>query len=342
MAIASRNCAVSRPDPADVELRPLSERRLGPYLDFASRAFGPRSYQADERYIRWLYDESPHGALSDCALVASGERIVGCLHKLRLTWRIGQADAPVATVHNLFVDPDHRGGLGATLVLAAMRGETAIFVPGAAGAAGFIYERLRWPEIHCQWHRRVWKSPLGLLRAAGNASVVYSDAGQDDLRLTFHPDEDTIGACLAALNDTAGESARPIWTRETFGWRFLHPLGPRHLLASSGSRSFAIFSCGVRRGVRMARLIDAAFDDRDRIVALLRWTTRLLARRGVMVSWSYSSRELLNAAVADLRWTAMAQPPRSFLFRRRAGAPHSTAINASAGDFGFESIRDHR
>jgi hypothetical protein len=332
---------MSQPDPALFEVLPFSEKRLSAYLDFASRAFGPLSYQADERYIRWMYDVSPHGALSDCALVAHGERIVGCLHKFRLMWRIDKEQALVATAHNLFVDPDYRSGLGATLILAAMRGETAIYVPGASGAAGLMYEKLRWHSIACQWYRRVRPSPLGLLRAIGKGSSVYDDGERGELRLTSAPDGDTIDACVAALNDVAGESASPVWSRETFVWRFFHPLGPRHLLARSGSRTLAIFSCGVRKRIRIARLMDAAFDDRERFVELLRWTTRLLARRGVVVSWSYSSHEALNAVIAELRWTAITQAPRSFLFRRGAGAPRAAAIHASAGDFGFESILDH-
>ena len=332
---------MSRPDPALFEVLPFSEKCLSSYLGFASRAFGPRSYQADERYIRWMYNESPHGALSDCALVAYGERIVGCIHKLRLTWRIDKERALVATAHNLFVDPDYRSGLGATLILAAMRGETAIFVPGAAGAAGLMYEKLRWHSIACHWYRRLWPSPLGLLRAVGKGSAIYDDGGRGELQLTSAPNGDTIDACVATLNDLAGESARPVWSRETFVWRFLHPLGPRHLLARSGNRTFAIFSCGLRKRIRIARLMDAAFDDRERFVELLRWTTGVLARRGVVVSWSYSSHEALNAVIAELQWKAIAPAPRSFLFRRGAGAPHAAAINASAGDFGFESILDH-
>jgi hypothetical protein len=203
-----------------------------------------------------------------------------------------------------------------------------------------MYEALRWPEITCQWRRRVWTSPLGLLRATGRGSAVYEAGGRGELLITPTPDEKTIDACAAALNDLAGESARPVWSRQRFVWRFLHPFGPRHLIARSGNRTFAIFSCGVRKGIRIGRLVDAAFDDRERFVELLRWATRLLARRGVVVSWSCSSHAALNAAIAELRWKAITPAPRSFFFRRGADPPAAAAVNASAGDFGFESILD--
>jgi hypothetical protein len=129
MASDSRRSDIKRPGPAPLEVLPFSEKWLSAYLDFASRAFGPRSYQADERYLRWMYNESPHGSLSDCVIAVDGERIVGCLHKLRLTWRIDTQEALVATAHNLFVEPDYRRGVGATLILAAMRARRRSTLP---------------------------------------------------------------------------------------------------------------------------------------------------------------------------------------------------------------------
>jgi len=56
-------------EPSAPEVKPFAEPWLRPYLDFAARAFGAHAYQADERYTRWLYDENPHGAASDGAVV---------------------------------------------------------------------------------------------------------------------------------------------------------------------------------------------------------------------------------------------------------------------------------
>jgi hypothetical protein len=59
-----------------------------------------------------------------------------------------------------------------------------------------------------------------------------------------------------------------------------------------------------------------------------------------LVAWSYSSRAHLTREVTRLGWRALDDPPRSFLHLRTGGAATPAALNASAGDFGFESIRD--
>lgn len=328
---------MNRPD-RPLELEPFGERRWRSYLTLAVRAFGPHSYQADERYIRWLYDECPMPA--DGAVVADGEQVVGCLHKFRLPWRIDGAQHRVATAHNLYVAPEYRGGVGTMLILHTMRGESAIFIPGAAGAAGTMYEKLRWQQIGTEWHRLVSPSWPGAWRAMSGGAAAYDAMSHGGMVMTSTPHAEAIDACIEALNAVAG--MRPLWSRETFVWRFFHRFGPRHVLASLDGAAFALFSCGVRNRVRLARLIDAAYDDADRFATLMRWATKELARRGVLLAWSYSASDDLNRQMARLGWRTIAHAPRSFLYLRKGSSAAPAALNASAGDFGFESIRDHR
>jgi hypothetical protein len=138
-------------EPSAPEVEPFAEPWLRPYLDFAAAAFGAHAYQADERYTRWLYDENPHGAASDGAVVIDGGQVIGCLNKIRLLWHLDGQRQLVATAHNLYVQPESRRGLGAMLVLHAMRGEAAIFIPGAPDTVAAMYEKLRWPSIETRW-----------------------------------------------------------------------------------------------------------------------------------------------------------------------------------------------
>ena len=77
-----------------------------------------------------------------------------------------------------------------------------------------------------------------------------------------------------------------------------------------------------------------------RRTALMSWATNALARRGALVAWSYSSRAHLTRPVTRLGWQAIEDLPRSFLHLRKGVPAAPAALNASAGDFGFESIRD--
>jgi hypothetical protein len=160
------------------------------------------------------------------------------------------------------------------LVLHAMRGEAAIFIPGAADTVAAMYEKLRWPSIETRWFRLLSPSVTGALHAITGRAAMYDSRARGAMRITAAPTEEPIDACIEAFNGVAtGAVMRPYWA---------------------------------------------------------------------LLAWSYSSRAELNDVIAKLGWRPIENAPRSFLYRRRVSSATPAAVNASAGDFGFESILDHR
>lgn len=234
------------------------------YARFAEAAWGAGCYQASRRYLRWLCDEHPEGQaqarprLRDRLIAVVGTEVVGAVHNLRLTWRLGAAATTtpatqsgelveIPSPHNWFVVSEHRRGLGLMLLNAAQAGERHAFTNVADGPLTELYRKLRYEEVRTEW----WQKPLRPAAAAlrttisrvfgERAAIPLHDRGGWRRFVAAPPDPgggflvdaapsaELQAALLACRERTPRAGATPTWTPATFAWRFFHRFGPRHV-----------------------------------------------------------------------------------------------------------------
>jgi hypothetical protein len=337
---------------AQIKIESASSDDRDAYLRFASRNYGPSSYQASPRYISWLYDHGPYSRGFGQDLILARDRkgeVRGCIHKLRLPWRSEIREVFVPALHNMLLEPAYRGIAGGMLILQALRSESHAFVPGTNGIVAQTLPRLGFRVIPSTVYRKLlrpaaaygaflaWR--LGLtpssvqvpslpsLRAAG---VVSIDSAQD----------------LAGLVKLANSGSRfafsPAWTVKGMHWRFFHPHGPWSALWIEGPlkspNAFAIVSIGRVKGVVLARVLcSAARDTRShcRVLSQAALGSRALGVQVIQLTYVGAKSPGLPG------WLRVARPPQSLIYKRTL-AVEENWFCAGAGDYGLEALLTNR
>ncbi|MEZ4288858.1 MAG: GNAT family N-acetyltransferase [Polyangiales bacterium] len=340
-----------------IQWRPYEPSMWASYRSFAERNFGANSYQARESFLQWLYIDDPHAAsdYKDFLVGVANERVVGCMHKMRISWRIDGVEVSVPAVHDLMVDPEYRSGLGAMLMLAALRKEEHAFIAGTVGDVSLMYEKIGCQPLQTFWGRRM----LSPLSGALSWAITKARRGSDDgvrlpsglrenggtsMLITTAPTDAELKAIANAMQKRRSNTPSPAWSSETLRWRFFSEHGPKHLLVLSdgedGFADFLIFSLGPHHGLSVVRLLEASTSTSQNFASLLNAHTKTLRQFGAHVLLVYSADPSTIDGLQRAGIRAIDNPPRSFLYHRNKKKPFAHyAIPAAAADFGLEAIR---
>ena len=321
------------------------ERDFAALRDFSRRMYGPRAYQASERYYRWLYREHPAADSSQgCLLVVEGDSIVGCLHRMPLPARDSRGNFTLVSLQNHIVEERLRGGIGILLLRRAVSGEAAVFSPGVSGRLSEAYRRLGYRKIDGYWLGR-WISRAGgiaqYLRvrtgfAQESRIVVNLLRSRSPLSIDVDPDARSISELTARMNEPGGDGGpiNVLWTPALVKWRYFSSSGPRHILIRKpASGAIAVVSIGIRHGLSVARLLelvdcgDRSFVDEIALVARTAGAVLMLA-----FTLSVRFRDALVASGFRERGSDV----MSFLMGTRA--EEGISASAAATDIGFEAM----
>ncbi len=342
-----------------LECRPAAPAHAAAYLAFAATQFGVGTSAANDRYLRWLYEQNPFGGSWTDALLAfatSGE-VVGCMHSMRIPWRVNGESCVVPTVHNLMVSPEHRQGIGMKMVLTMLPTFPLSVVPAAVGPLASMYRRLGCTQIESHWYRRALK-PLragcqfGAQKLFGwQAAPRYFPATTELTRLpsahgdacwTTSPTTGQLEQLAECLNQDRGDASGPEFSPEFLFWRFFHPLAPRHAVvwqATNGRLTdAAILSLGLRKGFNVGRIITARAGSAASFAALIQQAEHVLKQLGATLLFAFSASPSLNRTYQSIGWKAQADGPPTFLSAKRFGQPITVSFSGEAIDIGFEAM----
>jgi hypothetical protein len=348
---------------ADVRIVPYAPPWYPGYRALAEREWGPGCHQADPRFLRWaeanpIASPAEHGTgHGPLWLAVDGERVVGCIHAMRLLWQIGDVQLELPSLHDWLVDPDYRTGVGSMLLTNALRGERHAFIPAAAGELEQIYRALRCEAADPMWFYQPLRPTAGALRfglgrALGERARALpgprlrrpAPGRIGEFELSVGADPSLQAALLerlaAAPAPTAG--AFPRWTPASFAWRFFAADGPWHLVLAErrGARvaSFCLLSVGVRQGLAIGRWMLGSFDDFAGFDRLAAAAARALTELGVHVLLGFTLDPRERVAFARTGWRTRPGPPSFFYHFPRKHRFGVVAAGAAIADFGFESI----
>lgn len=211
------------------------------YSRFSNNNFGTSAYQGTMGYLSWLYTENPNQHSIEDGLIlgiVDGE-IVACLHTMMLAWMVDSSVFRMPTVHDIMVSEAYRGGMGAVMLLKALRMTRHAYISAATGEMDEMYRTLGCQPIRACWYRRVLTPVRGAMAlVAWRAGLRHKQAayfgGDTPLvngwELTSEPDQALIAAVGERLAKSDENSVRPDWNRDQTKWRFFHALGPNHML----------------------------------------------------------------------------------------------------------------
>lgn len=348
------------PASPDIRVLPYDPSWLQAYAAFAAREWGPGCRQADPRYIRWAHSNPlpPPAGRSVIWLGVQGPAVIGCIHSMRLAWRVGGELVGFPTLHDWLVAPDFRGGLGTMLLTTALRKEPHAFIPAAAGELEQVYRALRCEPANSSWFRQVLRPAsgalrFGLQRALGERGGLVprprlrrpKPRRYGEFQLEIEASAALQGALRERLErvDHAGAGAWPEWSAESFAWRFFAPEGPRHLVLhetrAGRVESFCLLSLGVRHGLAIGRFMEAAFADAEAFARLARAAQRALTDLGAHVLLAFTCDPNQRIAFARAGWHQRPGPPSFFShFPRSQRFGGVSGAGSSIADFGFESL----
>ena len=325
---------------------------LGSYRGFCEELFGRDAYQGRSTYLDWLYEDNPVGRGLDDCLVATEPlgAIVGCIHRLRLPWRIDDRVAIIPSLHNLMIAEAFRGGAGFFMLTRAVKGESHALIPGVTGPLAQAYERMGYQRLDTRWYRRVVRKDravaqtllhrLGRSRSDSSSKRTHRAIDQRPGRYRESRRCDRRGRCSGAERKR-GERYRRCPRRLVYrarAWRFFAQRGPRHVLARDLlDGSFAIVSVGPRHGVTVARIL--AWSPIVLSSGFLARLGRMAVGLGASVLLAYDARPngAETLSIAGLR--PMGSPPMSFLYARDK-RPLSVDLDGGGTDLGFEALPD--
>jgi hypothetical protein len=148
--------------------------------------------------------------------------------------------------------------------------------------------------------------------------------------ITARPTASQLDGLCRAMRAAAPGEASVDWTPELVSWRYFDPLGPRHLLITSGdTAAMAVIALGVRRGMTVTRLLELhAADD-----AFLRRVRQAAAAAGAALGLAFTTDRGTAEALQKQGWRLRNNGTFSF---RTGTAP--LRIGAGATDVGLESF----
>jgi hypothetical protein len=337
-----------------MDIIPYRDEWFDRYAAFARRSWGGDSYQHSRNYIDWLYRDnpSPDKHESDFLLAVDGEQIIGCIHKMRLPWRVGEKTVEIPALHNLIVDEAHRDGTGFMLILRAQGNHEHILIPGVAKPLSEVYVKLKYQRVKASWYRKVVRPVATAMRLVQkrfkiSAPPRYFDAriietlrlSHNNIRATLSPDETALSHIATTLNERAASyAASPKWDVAWLRWRFFHPRGPRHCLVQRDT-DFLLLSLGPRHGLNAGRIIDASATSADSLGSLLQSANDVLRKSSAHVLLCFSADTALNEMLTARGWISQTDPIDTYFYHKKRKEVFETYnFHASAGDFGFEAI----
>lgn len=316
-------------------------------LEASREQFGAGSYQSGWAYFDWLYRTNPAGrGHQDCIVAVQDGRPVGVIHRMILPASQFGRNTTVVSLQNHFMAPQARSGAGLLLLNRATKGDAVAFSPGVQGRLAEAYRRLGYREIDGFWLTR----PLGLLGIAlglASSRLFSQQSFTADLRRTRRrcpdveiseaPEEKALAALTALMlsrrrGGETDDALRVDWTLKLVDWRYFAKDGPRHLLVTSErSGAMAVLAFGLRKNVRVARVMELFPQDDldfvDRVLAVARSAGAALALAFTM---NAEDAAVLTAAKFRLRDNDTA----SF-----TTTEHPVAFGPAETDVGFESFR---
>jgi len=329
----------------NIAFSPLTAELRRDYLAFAEEAFGPGSYQANPAYLDWLYQRSPLAmGYEDCRLALRDGIVVGCIHRMRMTWRQGEQSVVLPSVHNTMVRPDCREGAGGLLIAQSFRGEQYAFVPGAEGAVAEMLRRLGFKGQNITWWM-LWLRPLAaagtLVRTRLRLAGSQRTSGLQSSVPVAGEIEELVD--LANRGWSSTPDFRPWWNSGLFLWRYFDPYGPQTVLVSLREAGelcgYGLMSFGWRHGLLVARVIDWRANQRDQVVRLFSDIRDQASRIGAHVLLVGSGDTTLTEWFGEAGWKEKRGSAQSFLYGRdRSNYPARVSFMPSVGDYGLEAF----
>jgi hypothetical protein len=340
-------------DGKEITIVPYEEKYFDSYAELVQKYFGKNCFQANRKFIEWLY-ESPHQKASDfCIAITEQNKVVGFGNKMRLTWSVNGELIPVATGHNLLVAAEHRTGIGIKIIYTHLMTEKYVLVLASTPPLSNLHGKLG-QQIPTCWYRKVICPIKGAAIKLGRKLNIYNknnielnknienNFSTDTYGISLRPDDDTINSIIQILNNKNEIGAFPFWNYGEFYWRFFHEKGPKHVLIynkiKDTYKDFLIISLGIHKDFNLARIVEMSATSSQSLHALLSWGETVLKKLNAHVLSIVCGDERLNGMLQECGWTPQKNSPNSFfLTKNRRKTIESFSFNGSAGDFGFES-----
>jgi hypothetical protein len=344
----------------DIQLESFQGKYLKAYAEFAREAWGESCYQSSEKYLNWLYKENPCRSSSeeDLILGLAEDKVVGCIHKLRLMWKNKNKVIFIPTIHNLVISEKYRKQwFGIKILKLSFARENHVLVPGVAENQGNLYKFLKCQQVGSSWYRKILTPVKGaiylsLKKISGfnvSPALFTSPDFQDiknlnnSLKISLEPNETVAQKIISQLNIRSSGTLSPYWTLEQFQWRFFHPLGPRHLLVYKDSgheiNDFLILSLGPRRGLNIARIVEMEASSSVILESLIQAAEKIIKIYGGHILLIFSASSKMNNMLLELKFKLIRNSPKTYFYHQdKSDFLQPVSFNGSAGDFGFEAI----
>jgi hypothetical protein len=333
-----------------IKFEKLAVKEFGRIEAFHLRVYGSSSYQASVNYLQWLYVDNPFQDNDPTCLTAVTEdgTVVGCIHVMCLGAEHHEQRLRIHSLQNLIVDEDYRSGMGILMVKQAMKAADITIFPGVAPALSNAYKAMKYPEVKSFWGRKVLR-PVGVVWGLLGERFGFhrqelqimrhsiERVGRGAIEILVYPDDGILTALAAAMiaRDRALQTTPILWTAQTLRWRFFSSRGPFHLLFVSADRQyFCIASLGLRRNVRVSRLVEVAGSPP---LAFSRRVMGLLKSLGAELSLSYAGRDSEKNMLISLGYAEVSDTATSFVVDK-VPLEWPLALTSGATDVGLESL----
>lgn len=305
--------------------------------------------KADPAFLTWLYEKNPsaHGPREDLLIAESNGEIVGVHHRMRLVWTDGKTAWEGSSLHDLYVRPTSRSGIGLKLILQGQAGQGFVLAAGLSGASEGIYRRLRAAKANLRWQQRRFLDVQSSLRLAASMLGRRSGPMRDRFEAEYR-----IGDFHAMVSSTPSQAdleevlalpqygIRVAWDPSSYRWRFFDVDAPFALLVAilKDGRvcGRAVISIGLRRRIPVARLLDGAvgrgFEWREWVMVV----NRVIDGTGVPIAVAATSNQPAADALESAGWADRKSAPGARLISSRGGQSQDLNIWGGAWDLGFD------
>jgi len=324
---------------------------LDRYVHFAKEHYGENAYQASLKYLEWLYLENPYSNQYDDFIIGlnKSEEIVGCIHKMRLPWSVKGRETLVPSLHNLVISEQYRSGAGFWLLKRSLYGEPHAIIPGVIEPLSTAYREMKCQQINTNWYLKILCPVKAVIKTALNRLSIpfiynrlMSRTPKNDLygyTLTTSPSAAEIAYVANWLNEHSGED-HVNWEPELVKWRFFHPNGPSHFLATKKSNTdcFFIMSIGHRKGLSLARLLYTSETDTVGIRQMMDDVSKIAINHGADVMSVVTTSESTASVLASNGFKSYKIHPDSYIYHSDKTLTFNTVYGPEVTDIGFESI----